>query len=54
MSYLQFRNLVEDTMQGHKNAKEAKKKLKEYKQKIGEYFTEHSPYLNPSPQEYSC
>jgi len=30
------RQLVEDTMKGHKNAKEAKKKLQEYKQKIGE------------------
>lgn len=33
--YLDFRQLVEETMQGHKNAKEAKKKLKEYKQRLG-------------------
>ncbi|WAR22532.1 CFA99-like protein [Mya arenaria] len=30
----QMKQLVEDTMKGHKNAKEAKKKLMEYKQKI--------------------
>ena len=31
------RQLLENTMQGHKNAKEAKRKLQEYKQKIGDY-----------------
>lgn len=30
----QMRQLVEDTMKGHKNAKEAQRKLQEYKQKI--------------------
>ena len=30
------RQLVEDTMMGHENAKKAKKKLQQYKQKLGE------------------
>jgi hypothetical protein len=29
--YYLYRNLVEETMQGHKNAKEASKKLKEFR-----------------------
>lgn len=35
MLYHCLRKLVEDTMEGHQNAKEAKKKLREFKQKIG-------------------
>jgi len=38
------RQLVEDTMKGHKNAKEAQKKLQEYKQKIGWWFAEKNHY----------
>jgi hypothetical protein len=38
--YYLYRNLVEETMQGHKNAKEASKKLKEYKRKIGKILTD--------------
>ena len=44
MLYYDYRQLVEDTMQGHKNAKEAKNKLKEYKQKIGGCFYSSSAY----------
>ncbi|XP_052773532.1 cilia- and flagella-associated protein 99-like isoform X2 [Mya arenaria] len=38
----QMKQLVEDTMKGHKNAKEAKKKLMEYKQKIVAEVAEES------------
>ncbi|XP_064599674.1 cilia- and flagella-associated protein 99-like [Liolophura sinensis] len=41
----EMRQLVEDTMMGHKNAKEAKKKLQEYKQKIVQEVNEESKEL---------
>ena len=41
----EMRNLVEETMQGHKNAKEASKKLKEYKRKIVQEVNEESKEL---------
>ncbi|XP_052227633.1 cilia- and flagella-associated protein 99-like isoform X1 [Dreissena polymorpha] len=41
----QMKQLVEDTMQGHKNAKESKRKLKEYKQKIVAEVAEESREL---------
>lgn len=41
----QMRQLVEDTMKGHKNAKEAQKKLQEYKQKIVQEVAEESQEL---------
>nr|XP_034327950.1 cilia- and flagella-associated protein 99-like [Crassostrea gigas] len=40
-----MRQLVEDTMQGHKNAKEATKKLREYKRKIVQEVNEESKEL---------
>ncbi|XP_046574848.1 cilia- and flagella-associated protein 99-like [Haliotis rubra] len=40
-----MKQLVEDTMQGHRNAKDAKKKLQEYKQKIVQEVTEESREL---------
>ncbi|XP_062588762.1 cilia- and flagella-associated protein 99-like isoform X2 [Saccostrea cucullata] len=41
----EVRQLVEDTMQGHKNAKEATKKLQEYKRKIVQEVNEESKEL---------
>ncbi|XP_059146670.1 cilia- and flagella-associated protein 99-like [Physella acuta] len=41
----EMRTLVENTMAGHKNAKEAKKKLKEYKRQIVQEVTEESREL---------
>ncbi|XP_048746948.2 cilia- and flagella-associated protein 99-like isoform X2 [Ostrea edulis] len=41
----EIRQLVEDTMQGHKNAKEATKKLQEYKRKIVQDVNEESKEL---------
>lgn len=41
----QMRQLVEDTMKGHKNAKESQKKLQEYKQKIVQEVAEESQEL---------
>lgn len=41
----EMRNLVEETMQGHKNAKEAMKKLKDYKRKIVQEVNEESKEL---------
>ncbi|KAL4232291.1 Cilia- and flagella-associated protein 99 [Mactra antiquata] len=41
----QMKQLVEDTMKGHKNAKEAQKKLQEYKQKLVQEVAEESQEL---------
>ncbi|KAK3590166.1 hypothetical protein CHS0354_041220 [Potamilus streckersoni] len=41
----EMKRLVEDTMQGHRNAKEAQKKLQEYKQKLVQEVTEESREL---------
>lgn len=41
----QIKQLVEETMKGHKNAKEAQKKLQEYKQKIVQEVAEESREL---------
>ncbi|XP_076105059.1 cilia- and flagella-associated protein 99-like isoform X3 [Mytilus galloprovincialis] len=41
----EMRNLVEETMQGHKNTKEATKKLKDYKRKIVQEVNEESKEL---------
>ncbi|XP_022343302.2 cilia- and flagella-associated protein 99-like isoform X1 [Crassostrea virginica] len=41
----EMRQLVEDTMQGHKNAKEATKKLQDYKRKIVQEVNEESKEL---------
>ncbi|XP_053407341.1 cilia- and flagella-associated protein 99-like isoform X2 [Mercenaria mercenaria] len=41
----QMRQLVEETMKGHKNAKESQKKLQEYKQKIVQEVAEESQEL---------
>lgn len=40
-----MKQLVEETMKGHKNAKEAKKKLQEYKQKLVQEVAEESKEL---------
>lgn len=41
----QMRQLVEETMKGHKNAKESQKKLQEYKQKLVQEVAEESQEL---------